>query len=154
MLASGGSRAPGESRAVFDRLKRTFGARAPANVPAPEAPQPPPIVDVTDSNFDEVVLQASQPAVVDFWAEWCQPCHVMSAYVGFLAKEYAGRVLVAALDTDENPETSQRYQVLGLPTLLFLRNGVEVDRIVGVAGYEEINAWVDRLLKNDPHKNE
>lgn len=72
----------------------------------------------------------------------------MSAYIGFLAKEYAGRLLVAALDTDENPETPQRYNVMGLPTLLLLRNGEEVDRIVGVVSYEEIKARVNRLLED------
>jgi thioredoxin 1 len=130
-------------------LKQRFGAaRQPAVTTAAQPPQPPPIVDVGDAGFAGVVLQAPQLAVVDFWAEWCQPCQVMSAYVGFLAKDYAGRVLVAALDTDENPETPARYQVMGLPTLLFLQGGEEVDRIVGVAGYEEIKTRVDRLLGN------
>ncbi len=94
------------------------------------------------------MLNAALPAVVDFWAEWCQPCQVMSAYVSFLAKDYEGRLLVAALDTDENPATPQRYNVMGLPTLLLLRDGEEVDRIVGVVGYEEIKARVERLLAN------
>lgn len=131
---------------MFTKLKQRFsGARPPA--PTTVTPTPPPILDVTDADFAAVVGQASLPAVVDFWAEWCQPCQVMSAYVGFLAKEYEGRLLVAALDTDENPETPQRYNVMGLPTLLLLRGGAEVDRIVGVVGYEEIKARVNRLLQ-------
>lgn len=133
---------------MFEKLKQRFGGgRQPAPAATAEPAQPPPIIDVTDADFAAVVLGASRLAVVDFWAEWCQPCQVMSAYVSMLAKEYAGRVLVAALDTDENPETPSRYQVMGLPTLLLLRAGVEVDRLVGVTGYEAIKARVDRLLE-------
>ena len=134
---------------MFDKLKQRFGKGArPAAVTTAEPPAPPPIVDVTDADFEAVVLRSLLPAVVDFWAEWCQPCQVISAYVGFLAKDYEGRVLVAALDTDENPEMPQRYNVMGLPTLLLLHDGMEVDRIVGVVGYEEIKARVERLLAN------
>lgn len=132
---------------MFTKLKQRFGG---ARQPTPAATQTPPlspIVDVGDADFARVVLQSPLLAVVDFWAEWCQPCQVMSAYVGFLAKDYAGRVLVAALDTDEHPATPQRYHVMGLPTLLLLRDGEEVDRIVGVVNYEEIKARVDRLLE-------
>lgn len=133
---------------MFEKLKQRFGGgRQPAPAVRAQPAQPPPIIDVTDADFAAVVLNTPHLAVVDFWAEWCQPCQVMSAYVSLLAKDYAGRVLVAALDTDENPATPARYQVMGLPTLLLLRAGVEVDRLVGVAGYEEIKARVDRLLE-------
>lgn len=134
---------------MFDRLKQRFGGKRPSSAAGAAQPvQAPPIVDVTDADFEAVVLNAALPAVVDFWAEWCQPCQVMSAYVSFLAKDYEGRLLVAALDTDENPATPARYNVMGLPTLLLLRDGEEVDRIVGVVGYEEIKARVERLLAN------
>ncbi len=106
---------------MLDKLKRRFGGgRQPSSVTVAQPPQPPPIIDVSDADFERVMLQAPLLAVVDFWAEWCQPCQVMSAYVGFLAQEYAGRVLVAALDTDENPATPARFQVMGLPTLLWV----------------------------------
>jgi thioredoxin 1 len=132
---------------VFDKLKQRFGSKHHSTAATTaQPPQPPPVIDVTDSDFEAIVLHAPLLAVVDFWAEWCQPCQVMSAYVGFLAKDYEGRVLVAALDTDENPETPTHYNVMGLPTLLVLRGGKEIDRIVGVVGYEEIKARVDRLL--------
>lgn len=136
---------------MFDQLKKRLGIGRLPQKPHQEtetasSPQSPSIVDVTDADFESVVLQSSLPAVVDFWAEWCQPCQVMSAYVSFLAKEYAGRLLVAALDTDENPQTPAHYHVMGLPTLLLLRNGEEVDRIVGVVGYEELKTRVEALL--------
>lgn len=145
---------------MFEKLKQRFGGKSrltmtnktasgTANETAAKQPQPPPIVDVTDADFETVVLRSTLLAVVDFWAEWCQPCQVMSAYVGFLAKDYAGRVLVAALDADENPVTPAHYNVMGLPTLLMVRNGEEVDRIVGVASYEEIKMRVDRLLESN-----
>jgi len=132
---------------VFDKFLKRIGGKRPAPPKAAEpAATPPPTVDVTDADFGTVVAQSPLPAVVDFWADWCEPCHVMSAYVGFLAQEYAGRVLVAALDVDENPETPGRFNVMGLPTLLILQEGQEVDRIVGIMSYEEIKARVDRLL--------
>ena len=129
---------------MFDKLKKRFGGQAAVRLHTASV-APSPTLDVTDASFAATV-QTPRLVVVDFWAEWCQPCQVMSAYIGFLAKDYAEHVLVAALDVDENPETPQHFQVLGLPTLLFLHNGQEVDRIIGVVPYEEIKARVDHLL--------
>lgn len=106
----------------------------------------PTISEVTDTNFGDLVLASEKLVVVDFWAEWCQPCQIMSAYVGFLAEEYGDRLLLAAMDVDENPKTAERYFIMGLPTLLLLRNGVEVDRIVGVEEYPTIKARVEQWL--------
>jgi thioredoxin 1 len=108
------------------------------------------ITEVTDANFATVILSSNKLAVVDFWAEWCQPCQIMSAYVGFLAQEYGDRLLIAAMDVDENPQTAERYTIMGLPTLLLMQNGVEVDRIVGVEEYQTIKARVESLLNAGP----
>lgn len=145
------SQAKGAKQPMFDQLKKRLSIRRSPHKPHQEtetasSPQSPSVVDVTDADFDSVVLHSPLPALVDFWAEWCQPCQVMSAYVGFLAKEYAGRLLVAALDTDENPHTPAHYHIMGLPTLLLLHNGEEVDRIVGIVGYEELKTRVEALL--------
>jgi len=102
--------------------------------------------DVVDADFDEVVLESPQLAVVDFWAEWCQPCTIISAYTDWLVRDYCAQLLVVALDTDENPVIPERYQIMGLPTLLFLRGGVEIDRQVGLCTYEELQAKVEALL--------
>ena len=133
---------------VFGRFLKHIGGKQPS-VPQPGQPAPSPLVDVPDSDFVTVVEQSSQLVVIDFWAEWCEPCHIMSAYVGFLARQYVGRVLVAALDVDENPDTPAHFKVMGLPTLLMLRKGQEVDRIVGVIPYEEIKARVEYLLVSE-----
>ena len=108
------------------------------------------ILEVVDADFDTLILASNKLTVIDFWAEWCQPCQIMSAYVGFLAQEYGDRLLIAAMDVDENPQTPERYTIMGLPTLLLVQNGVEVDRIVGVEEYQTIKARVESLLNAGP----
>lgn len=135
---------------MFNRLLQKIGLTAPqpsdkAKATAPERAASI-IIDVTDATFADTVLASDKLAIVDFWAEWCQPCQIMSAYVGFLAQEYGDRLLLAALDVDENPQTPERYTIMGLPTLLLLRNGTEVDRIVGVEEYPTIKARVEQWL--------
>ena len=135
---------------MFKNLLKTMGLVAePPTVPPEDRPANPgrPLpIDLTDADFTSVILQSDKLAVVDFWADWCEPCHVMSAWVGFLATEFQGQVLVAALDVDENPDTPNQYNIMGLPTLLFLRNGAEVDRVVGVTNYQELKQKVEHWL--------
>jgi thioredoxin 1 len=89
------------------------------------------VATVTEATFDGLVLQGRHPVVVEFWAEWCPPCRWLGPIVERLAAEQAGRLLVAKVDADQNPELVRRYGILGLPTLLVFVGGLERARIVG-----------------------
>jgi thioredoxin len=101
---------------------------------------------VTDNSFSREVLNASLPVMVDFWAPWCGPCRMVAPALDKLASEYAGRVRIAKLNVDENPRTAAQYQVQGIPTLLLVKNGRVVDRIVGALPETQLRAQVERLL--------
>ncbi|MBI3605539.1 MAG: thioredoxin [Nitrospirae bacterium] len=88
-------------------------------------------VTVTDQNFKSEVLDAKEPVLVDFWAEWCAPCRIIGPVIEKLAAEYKGRVKVAKLDVDASPVTASTYQIHSIPTLLVFRNGQIVDRVIG-----------------------
>lgn len=88
-------------------------------------------VHVTDSAFEKTVLQSKLPVIVDFWAPWCGPCKMVAPTLDKLAKENAGNLLVTKVNTDENPEWAMKYQVQGIPTMLFVANGKVVHRQVG-----------------------
>lgn len=103
-------------------------------------------IPVTDSNFNEIVNKNSL-ALIDCWAPWCGPCVVISPIVEELAKEYAGKVLFGKLNVDQNPRTAGRFQIFGIPTLLIIKNGKEVDRIVGLAPKDHIEARLKKHLE-------
>jgi len=101
---------------------------------------------VTDADFDQVVLNASLPVMVDFWAAWCMPCRMIAPVVEELAREFAGRALVAKLNVDANPMTAQRYGVRGIPTLIFFHDGQAVDRVVGVQPIHVLRQKMETLV--------
>ncbi|MGW8143998.1 MAG: thioredoxin [Anaerolineales bacterium] len=88
-------------------------------------------VHVTDSAFEKTVLQSKLPVIVDFWAPWCGPCRMVAPTLDKLAKENAGSLLVTKVNTDENPEWAMKYQVQGIPTMLFVADGKVIHRQVG-----------------------
>jgi thioredoxin 1 len=88
-------------------------------------------IHVTDDAFEDTILKASMPVIVDFWAPWCGPCRIVAPTLDKLAKEYAGKLLVTKVNTDENPEWAMHFQVQGIPTMLFVVGGKIVHRQVG-----------------------
>lgn len=101
------------------------------------------IKEVTDSTFEQEVLNSSKPVLVDFSAVWCGPCKMLEPTVKAVAQEYAGRVHVYKLDIDQSPLTPARYGVRGVPTLIFFNNGQERERIIGVTSKDRIEKMID-----------
>ena len=103
------------------------------------------IGDVTDQDFEDRVLHSDTPVLVDFWAEWCVPCHMVSPVVEEIGRDMGERLEVAKLNIDENPEVTRKYGVMSIPTLMLFKDGQEMARVVGARGK-------DALLKEiDPH---
>ncbi len=100
----------------------------------------------TDGNFENEVLSASnsQPVLVDFWAEWCRPCHMLAPTVAEVANEYAGKIKVMKLNVDEAMNAAGRYNIRGIPTILVFKNGQVVEQIVGAVPKDQITKAVDR----------
>jgi thioredoxin 1 len=103
------------------------------------------IGDVTDQDFEERVLKSDEPVLVDFWAEWCVPCHMVSPVVEEIGQEKGESLRVAKLNIDENPEVTRRYGVMSIPTLMLFKGGEEKARVVGARGKEAL------LREIDPH---
>jgi thioredoxin 1 len=101
-------------------------------------------VHITDADFESFVKEHPY-VVIDFWAEWCAPCRAIAPIVEDLAKRYAGQVTFAKLNSDENPRTVQSYMIMGIPTILFFRDGKLVDQVVGAMPR---NAFEDRVKRH------
>ncbi|MGQ9577938.1 MAG: thioredoxin [Candidatus Aminicenantales bacterium] len=105
-----------------------------------------PIANISDSTFEEEVLRSARPVLVDFWAPWCAPCHVMLPVIDEIAKSFGDKVKVAKVNVDENPVTPQKYGIRGIPTLIFFSQGKVEETLVGVQPKEKIIEIINRLI--------
>lgn len=99
-----------------------------------------------DSTFDQDVLQADQPVLVDFWAEWCGPCRQIGPTVDTLAEEFAGKAKIGKLNVDHNSGTAARYNVRGIPTILLFKNGQKVDERVGLTSKADLQSMIEKHI--------
>ena len=104
------------------------------------------VVTITDAEFESSVLQSDKPVILDFWAEWCQPCKMLSPTVEAIAGEYEEKIKVGKLNVDDNPNTATKYGIRGIPTLLFFKGGEVVQQMVGVKSKAEIKKVIDENL--------
>ena len=104
-------------------------------------------IHISDAEFENKVLKSTTPVVVDFWAHWCGPCRMIAPVLENIATEYAGKIIIAKVNTDENSQWAMNYGVQGIPTLLFITQGQITDRLVGAAPAPTIKAKVEGLLK-------
>ena len=103
-------------------------------------------VQITNISFDEKVSSSSRPVLVDFWAEWCAPCRMLSPTIDQVADDYDGKVTIGKINIDEEPELAQRFGVMSIPTLILFKNGSVVSKSVGVVGKDKIAAMIDAAL--------
>ncbi|MCP9455131.1 MAG: thioredoxin [Nitrospira sp.] len=101
---------------------------------------------VEESTWDTEVLKATELVMVDFWAVWCGPCQMVAPIIDELAEEYAGKLKVRKLNTDENPEIAGRYQVMSIPTIIFFKDGQPVEKLVGARPKRQFKEVIDSLL--------
>jgi len=105
------------------------------------------MIELTDQSFDQEVLKAEMPVLVDFWAPWCGPCLMAEPIIEELAKEYESKIKVGKLNVDENPKMSQKYEVMSIPTVIVFSNGKEIKRLVGFPGKGGYEEMIGEVLK-------
>ncbi len=101
---------------------------------------------VTDDSFERDVLQASEPVLVDYWAEWCAPCKQIAPHIAEIAKDMDGRLVVAKVNIDENPVTPTKFGVRGIPTLMLFKNGQVAATKVGALPKSKLAEWVESVI--------
>lgn len=104
------------------------------------------IINVTDASFEDDVLKSDTPVLVDYWAAWCGPCKMIAPILDDVAKEYAGKLKIAKVNIDENPETPRKYGVRGIPTLTVFKNGAVEATKVGALSKSQLTAFLDSTL--------
>ena len=103
-------------------------------------------LQVSDSEFDNEVLNSDVPVLVDFWAPWCGPCRMVAPVLEEIANDYEGKVVIAKVNTDQDHENALRYGIQGIPTMVLFKDGQEVDRVVGALPKASLQQWLDTTL--------
>lgn len=103
-------------------------------------------LEITDSNFDEIVMKADKPVILDLWAAWCGPCRLVGPIIEEIGKDYDGKAVVGKLDVDGNPQTTTRFGIRSIPTILFFKGGQVVDKQVGAVPKSVLVSKLEKLL--------
>jgi len=104
------------------------------------------VVEFTDSNFDNEVIKSGQPVLVDFWAEWCQPCRMLAPTIDALATEYKGKAKIGKLDTDSNRDVAIKFGISAIPTVILFKDGQVQKKFVGLTSKEQFKTALDELV--------
>jgi thioredoxin 1 len=104
--------------------------------------------EITSDNFNEIVLQSKQPAIVDFWAQWCGPCKIVGPVIDELHRDYENKAIIGKLDVDAHQDIAVKYGIRSIPTILFFKDGQVVDKIRGAASKKELSGRLERLFGN------
>jgi thioredoxin 1 len=104
------------------------------------------VIEITDSNFSSEVLSSDIPVIVDFWAEWCGPCKMLTPIFVELSKDYIGKVKFGKLDVDSNPQTAAKYGINSIPSLLFFKNGNPVEKHTGLLAKIPLKTKIDKIF--------
>ncbi|MFH1521321.1 MAG: thioredoxin [archaeon] len=104
------------------------------------------VIVLTDTNFQEEVINSSIPVFVDFWASWCGPCKMMAAIVDELAKEYTGLIKVCQINVDENPTAASQYKIMSIPSFLFFKDGKVKDQLIGAVSKQKLKTKLDEAI--------
>nr|BET44827.1 MAG: thioredoxin TrxA [Candidatus Aschnera chinzeii] len=104
------------------------------------------IIELTDENFQTKITEAHYPVLIDFWAEWCSPCKMIATILDELLEEYTHKLIIAKLNIDQNPQTTNQYNIRSIPTLILLKSGNLIDKKIGLLSKEELQNFIDQNI--------